>query len=168
MTVQRFALAHECTDPRRKQMTDRLSEDRSQTTINRDTPTQPIAATPPQLRDQLVSATLTQVVTGLPLATGAPTSTPHARCVSCDARLEEGAAVTASVCQRTQTRIIPYVYCRECTPVACAQAHVDGEVLVTGTLGLLARARTQDHAVCLTDVEVLTASPTSKKEPQCE
>ena len=111
--------------------------------------------------DQLVKATPTQVLTGLPLPTAQPT--PYVRCGICDTRLDEGARVTVRAAQQTPTNkwVIQRVFCRQCAPTPRTQpAGTAATIWVTGSLGLSADPQTQQHALCLTDLAPLAGRST--------
>lgn len=152
-------------------MTDGPPQNRSHHTSEQDTRAQPVKADATQSHDQLVTATLTQVLTGVPLPGATSTLRPHVRCFTCDTRLDEGTVVVALASQRTHTNewVISAVYCRQCAPMTYPKSTDETDnVLVAGTLGLCARTQTQRHVMCLTELEQLAGRPAQGGRLGCE
>lgn len=174
--VWRFAPAYDAADhvnPRRSVMTSYDSSQQVDTTSTSNTTDRSHTTAARQPNDRLVEAPLRQVLPGLSVPSqSTPTSerTPaHARCFSCDTRLQEGAVVTALACRRSRAHgsewSIARTYCPACAPTRCPQP-TRGVVgaLVTGTLGLLARAQAQRHTPCLIDLELRAVRSTEAEE----
>lgn len=90
-----------------------------------------------------VSAPLTQVATGLPVA--------RESCPVCERRLREGTPVTVQLSLTDDRWTIDACHCRKCPHPPAKTAKPSR--LLDGTLTMYSHAHTQTHRLCLTDVE---------------
>ena len=103
-------------------------------------------------RVQQVTATLTQLATGLSLPDESPA------CAVCDTPLRAGTPIIIQLTRTTSHPIweIKTLHCRDCPYPSINTAH-SGRVLA-GILSVRQQAHTQTHTLCLTDVELLADS----------
>ena len=83
-------------------------------------------------------------------------------CVGCGADLGEGRAVTVYGYRGvdSETWNLRRCYCADCAPTAIGEPTLGvSELLVRAWLGSIALPRTRTHELCLTEVEVVDASP---------
>ena len=101
---------------------------------------------------QQVTATLTQLATGLPLSDESPA------CAVCDTPLRAGMPIIIQLTRTTSHPIweVQMLYCRDCPSPFTNTVH-SGRVLA-GMLSVRQQAHTQTHTLCLTDVEPLANS----------
>ncbi|MDZ7746856.1 MAG: hypothetical protein U5K28_10210 [Halobacteriales archaeon] len=134
-------------------MTDELVQDREQSGDDPDQPLVTVQASPQQLlRGSSVGISSNRVV-----------------CLGCGATLEEGRAVTVYGYRGadSETWNLRRCYCTDCAPTAIGEPTLGvTELLVRAWLGSVALPRTRTHELCLTEIEVVDASPaTEGSEP---
>jgi hypothetical protein len=105
-----------------------------------------------------VTAEPTQLLTGV--SVGLPTN--RVVCVGCGDQLGEGRAVTVygyRQAERDEWDLRRY-YCEDCAPTAIETPTLGvSELLARAWLGSVALPRTRTHRLCLTEVELVAASP---------
>jgi hypothetical protein len=105
-----------------------------------------------------VTATPAQLLTGLEV--GLPTN--RVVCVGCTAQLGEGRSVTvyAYRCAERPEWDLRRCYCADCAPTTITDPTLGvTELLAQAWLGSTAVPRTRTHRLCLTEVEIIAASP---------
>jgi hypothetical protein len=134
-------------------MTDEVLRDREQPGAN------------PGTDPVILTADPTQLLTGLEV--GLPTN--RVVCVGCGDQLGEGRAVTVYGYRQAERDEwdLRRCYCEACAPTAIETPTLGvSELLARAWLGSVALPRTRTHRLCLTEVELMTASPpTQGHEP---
>lgn len=105
-----------------------------------------------------VTAEPTQLLTGV--SVGLPTN--RVVCVDCGEQLGEGRAVTVYGCRQAERDAwdLRRCYCEDCAPATIETLTLGvSELLARAWLGSVALPRTRTHRLCLTEVELVTASP---------
>jgi len=83
-------------------------------------------------------------------------------CLGCGTTLEEGRAVTVYGYRGadSETWYLRRCYCADCAPTAIGEPTLGvSELLVRAWLGSIALPRTRTHELCLTELELVDASP---------